>query len=128
MNNLVKYLLSAIIGSIVGFLGGLQGIAGGFYISALLLSMGVLNTQRLAAGTTLLAILPPISLGAVYTYWKAGDVDVGIAMVITLFYTLMAYFGAQYNKTVKEKDVIYSLAFLLFVTSGYFFHKARGMT
>ncbi len=124
---LVKFLLSALIGSVVGFLGGFQGVAGGFYLSALLLSMGVLNTQRLAAGTTLLAILPPISLGAVYSYWKSGDVDVGVSLTLATFYTIMSYYGAQYNKQVKEKNVVYSLALLLFLTSGYFFHKAYTM-
>ena len=118
-----KYLLATIIGSVVGFLGGLQGIAGAFYISALLLSLGVLNTQRLAAGTTLLAILPPISIGAVYSYWKSGDVDVGVAVVIAITYTIMAYYGAVYNKHISPKYVQLSLAVLLMFTSMYFFHK-----
>ena len=120
---LIKYLLAAIIGSLVGFLGGLQGIAGAFYISALLLSFGVLNTQRLAAGTTLLAILPPISLGAVYSYWKSGDIDVGIAAIIAITYSIMAYFGAIYNKKISQKHVLLSLAVLMFFTSIYFFHS-----
>ena len=119
---LKKYLLATIIGSVVGFLGGLQGIAGAFYISALLLSLGVLNTQRLAAGTTLLAILPPISLGAVYTYWKSGDVDVGVAVVVAITYSIMAYFGAKFNKVLSQKQVLLSLAVLMFLTSLYFFH------
>ena len=120
---LIKYLLAAIIGSLVGFLGGLQGIAGAFYISALLLSFGVLNTQRLAAGTTLLAILPPISLGAVYSYWKSGDIDVGIAVIIAITYSIMSYFGALYNKKISQKHVLLSLAVLMFFTSIYFFHS-----
>ena len=120
---LKKYLLAAIIGSLVGFLGGLQGIAGAFYISALLLSFGVLNTQRLAAGTTLLAILPPISLGAVYSYWKSGDIDVGIAAIIAITYSIMAYFGAIYNKKISQKHVLLSLAVMMFFTSIYFFHS-----
>ena len=118
---LKKYLLASIIGSVVGFIGGLQGIAGAFYISALLLSFGVLNTQRLAAGTTLLAILPPISLGAVYTYWKSGDVDVGVAVLVAITYSIMSYFGAKYNKNISQKHVLLSLAVLLFFTSIYFF-------
>ena len=120
---LKKYILATIIGSVVGFLGGLQGIAGAFYISALLLSFGVLNTQRLAAGTTLLAILPPISLGAVYSYWQSGDVDVGVAVVIAITYSVMSYFGAKYNERISQKHVLLSLAVLLFFTSIYFFHK-----
>lgn len=118
-----KYVLSAIIGGVVGFVGGLQGIAGAFYISALLLMTGVLPTQRLAAGTTLIAILPPISLGAAYTYWKSGDVDLKVAMTVAITYSILAYYGAQYNKQVTEKRVILSLSILMFMTSLYFFHK-----
>ena len=121
---LKKYILATIIGSVVGFLGGLQGIAGAFYISALLLSFGVLNTQRLAAGTTLLAILPPISLGAVYSYWQSGDVDVGVAVIIAITYSVMSYFGAKFNERISQKHVLLSLAVLLFFTSIYFFHKS----
>jgi len=118
-----KYILASIIGSVVGFLGGLQGIAGAFYISALLLSLGVLNTQRLAAGTTLLSILPPISLGAVYSYWKSGDVDVGVAIAIAITYSIMAYYGAKFNKKISQKNVLLSLAILLLLTSFYFFYS-----
>ena len=118
-----KYVLSAIIGGVVGFVGGLQGIAGAFYISALLLMTGVLPTQRLAAGTTLIAILPPISLGAAYTYWKSGDVDLKVAMTVAITYSILAYYGARYNKQVTEKSVILSLSILMFMTSLYFFHK-----
>ena len=71
MNNIFKYTLAALIGSLVGFIGGFQGIAGGFYISALLIMLGIADTQRKAAGTTLLAILFPISLGAVFEYRKS---------------------------------------------------------
>lgn len=119
----IKYVLSAIIGGVVGFVGGLQGIAGAFYISALLLMTGVLPTQRLAAGTTLIAILPPISLGAAYTYWKSGDVDLKVAMTVAITYSILAYYGARYNKQVTEKSVILSLSILMFMTSLYFFHK-----
>ena len=84
---------------------------------------GVLPTQRLAAGTTLIAILPPISLGAAYTYWKSGDVDLKVAMTVAITYSILAYYGAQYNKQVTEKRVILSLSILMFMTSLYFFHK-----
>ena len=39
MNKLIEYIVSAFIGIIVGFVGGLQGIAGGFYISMFLFRM-----------------------------------------------------------------------------------------
>ena len=123
MIGIMKYLLLIAIGSIVGFLGGFQGIAGGFYISMLLLFTGIAKDQRMAAGTTLLAVLFPISIGAVYEYWESGDVDVYAALVITLFYTIFAWVGAKVNLQVDETYSVLSLAVLLLFTSGYFFRE-----
>ena len=123
MIGIMKYLLLIAIGSIVGFLGGFQGIAGGFYISMLLLFTGIAKDQRMAAGTTLLAVLFPISIGAVYEYWESGDVDVYAALVITLFYTIFAWVGAKVNLQVDETYSVLSLATLLLFTSGYFFRE-----
>lgn len=123
MDNFTKYLISVFIGSLVGFIGGFQGIAGGFYISMLLLAFGIAKSQRIAAGTTLLAILWPISLGAVYEYWKTGDIEVASALIIAVFYTLFAWFGAKVNEKVKEEYVLLSLACLMLLTSFFFFHK-----
>jgi uncharacterized membrane protein YfcA len=127
MNDILKYITVIAIGSIVGFLGGFQGIAGGFYITLLLLFTGVAKTHRMAAGTTLVAILFPISIGAVYEYWESGDVDVYTALTITLFYTIFAWVGAKVNLQVDEKYSVLSLAVLLLLTSGYFFREYSGL-
>jgi len=123
MNNVLKYTLAVLIGSLVGFIGGFQGIAGGFYISALLIMLGIADSQRKAAGTTLLAILFPISLGAVFEYWKSGDIDVAVALIITFFYIIFATLGAKVNKQFEEHISLFSLAILLALTSVYFAHK-----
>lgn len=125
MNTIIKTLIAIFIGSLVGFIGGFQGIAGGFYISMLLLALGVVKTERSAAGTTLLAILWPVSIGAVYEYWKSGDIDFKLSIIITIFYTMFAWVGAKANEKVSEKYVILSLAVLMLFTSFYFFHKYR---
>ena len=125
MNAITKTLLAILIGSLVGFIGGFQGIAGGFYISMLLFAFGIAKTERSAAGTTLLAILWPVSIGAVYEYWKSGDIDITVALVIAVCYTMFAWVGAKANEKVSEKYVVLSLAVLMLLTSFYFFHKYR---
>jgi len=123
MNSIVKYIISALIGTLVGFIGGFQGIAGGFYIIMLLLATGLVETERQAAGTTLLAIIFPISAGALYEYYKSGDVDFTIGLIITFFYIIFATYGAIYNELVPEKWNVLSLGVLMFLTSFYFIHR-----
>ncbi len=123
MNIVTKYITALIIGSTVGFVGGFQGIAGGFYISMLLLLTGLAKTQRMASGTTLLAIVFPLSIGAVYEYWKTGDVDTYTGLIIAFCYMIFAWFGAKVNELVDEKYNVLSLAILLLLTSGYFFNR-----
>ena len=123
MNSLIKYLTAIAIGCVVGFIGGFQGIAGGFYISMLLLFSGIAENQKKAAGTTLLAILFPISAGAVYEYWKSDNIDIPVALIITFFYIIFAWVGAKVNPYFSESFVDLSLAVLLLLTSAYFFHK-----
>jgi len=109
-----------LIGSVVGFMGGFQGIAGGFYISALLLATGLASSQRTAAGTTLLAIIFPLSIGAVYEYYVSGDINIQHGLLIAFTYMVFAYFGAKANKFVEQKYVTLSLAVVLFLTGIYF--------
>ena len=127
MNSLIKYLTAIAIGCIVGFIGGFQGIAGGFYISMLLIFSGIVDSQKKAAGTTLLAILFPISAGAVYEYWKSDNIDIPVALIITFFYIIFSWLGAKINHNFSESFVILSLAILLMLTSFYFFYKYYGL-
>ena len=124
MNTIVKYILSALIGSAVGFIGGLQGIAGGFYIAMLLLFSGIATTQRQAAGTTLLAIVFPISIGAVFEYHQSGDVLIIPAFIIAAFYMVFALLGAKFGVNIDEESIHLSLGILLFLTSLYYFNKS----
>ncbi len=123
MNSIMKYGISILIGALVGFLGGFQGIAGGFYISVLIMATGIVPDQRKAAGTTLLAILFPLSIGAVYQYWKSGDIDIPVALLITFTYAIFATFGAIYNKKVTGDLPLISLSFLMALTSVYFGYR-----
>ena len=46
MTTLIKYIIAIFIGITVGFIGGFQGIAGGFYITALALATGIVHNHR----------------------------------------------------------------------------------
>ena len=121
--NIINYILSALIGIVVGFIGGIQGIAGGFYISLLLLMFNITKTQRETAGTTLLAIVFPLSIGALWEYYKSNDINIVVSLIVTFFYIIFAWLGAKLNKYISEKYIYLSLSILLFLTSIFYFFK-----
>ena len=78
----------------------------------------------MAAGTTLLTILAPLSIGAVYTYYKAGDIQFDSAIVIMITYTIAATFSAIYVvKYVSDKALLLAYAIYVLLLSVYFFYK-----
>ena len=119
-----KFMVGAIIGSVVGLLSGWEGISGSTFIQAGLLLSGVASTQSKAAGTTLLAMVFPISAFAVWEYYKRGDVDIWLAVVITVFYMILAWFGAKLNVIVPPSITYFATGVTLMLATAIFFYKA----
>ena len=119
-----KYLIASIIGVVTGFIAGFQGIAGSFYILTALLLTGIAKNQREAAGTTLLTIVFPLSIGAVYEYYKTGDVHWEAAAILIPCVFIASIFGAKLNKITHKKVTLFSVGVSTLVVSGYFFYKA----
>jgi len=71
----VHVLLIILLGLAVGLLVGLMGIGGGIIAVPSLVHLAGMD-QHLAQGTSLLVLLPPLGLGALWSYWKTGDVDI----------------------------------------------------
>jgi len=64
-------------GLVVGVVSGLTGVGGGILVVPFL-ALGFGIGQRLAQGTSLVAILPTAAIGAM-TYYRGGDLDVRAA-------------------------------------------------
>jgi uncharacterized membrane protein YfcA len=119
-----KLLTGLTIGSIVGIMSGIEGISGSTFIQAGILYSGVLATQGEAAGTTLMAMVFPISGLAVWEYYKRGQVDIPLACIITLSYLVTAWFGSKLNPMISPK-IIYTITGLsLMIATIIFFRKA----
>ena len=90
-----------ILGLAVGVLAGLLGIAGGiFLIPALVFFFHF--PQKLAQGTTLAVLLPPVGLGAAYLYWRAGNVDIRAAAILAIGFFIGGFFGAEETKAISN--------------------------
>jgi uncharacterized membrane protein YfcA len=73
---------------------GMLGIGGGLVvIPALVMVMGM--SQQSAQGTSLAMMLPPIGILAAYNYYKAGHVDIRIALILAIAFIAGSFFGSK---------------------------------
>ena len=82
-------------GLVAGVLSGLLGIGGGiFVIPGLVLLMGF--SQKMAQGTTLAMMVPPIGLLAAWAYYSKGYVDLKVAGLMCIGFFLGGFVGAKF--------------------------------
>ena len=108
-----------IVGIIAGVMSGLFGIGGGIIMVPSLIAffgMGMLN----ANATSLAAMLLPVGILGVVTFYKAGYINVRNALWISLGLLSGSFFGAELAVSVDVKVLskLYA-AFLLYVAIGY---------
>lgn len=94
----VGYLL---VGVFAGGLAGMFGVGGGILIvPALVWIFGF--SQKMATGTSLAVLLPPIGFFAALRFFKAGNVNVTAAAMIVTGFVLAAWFSSGYALSLPE--------------------------
>jgi uncharacterized protein len=100
------------LGFAIGIISGLIGIGGGaFLIPALVYFYGM--SQLTAQGTSLATLLLPIGIFAVWTYYKAGHVDIKIAMLVAIGFAVGGWFGGRFAQHIPDIILRRSFAALL---------------
>ena len=94
MNN-YKIILTSLIGLIAGFIGSSTGSAGGILMVSGLLLSGIFSKTKMAIGTVLLALLPPLSIGAIYAFWKKNLIDFKVSGVLIISNIIGAAIGGN---------------------------------
>jgi uncharacterized protein len=98
--NKMAIALYLAFGLVAGILSGLLGIGGGiFVIPGLVLLMGF--SQKMAQGTTLAMMVPPIGLLAALAYYKAGFVDIKVAGLMCIGFFIGGFFGAKFATAIS---------------------------
>ncbi len=93
-----------LLGLGVGIAVGLMGIGGGIVlVPALVHLLG--TEQHLAQGTSLFLQLPPIGIGALYLYWKKGNVDLRAGLVCAVGFLVGGYFGSLIAIRIPSTDL-----------------------
>ena len=90
----VTIFLVLALGVVAGVMVGLLGIGGGIVLVPAMVHVLHMD-QHLAQGTSLFILLPPIGLGALRQYWRAGNVDLRAGILCAVGMILGAYLGSK---------------------------------
>jgi len=94
-------IIIMVIGIITGVMAGMLGIGGAIImIPALVFFLGF--SQQMAQGTSLAVMLPPIGILATYNYWKAGQVDLKVALILAVMFLVGSYFGSKLALNIPQ--------------------------
>lgn len=89
------------IGAVTGAVSGMLGIGGGvFVIPAMVYLFGF--DQRMATGTSLGMLLPPIGILAFWQYYKADLVNVPAVLLLVAGFVAGSYLSAGYAINLPE--------------------------
>jgi uncharacterized protein len=101
-----------LIGLGAGLLVGLMGIGGGIVVvPALVYLLGM--DQHMAQGTSLLMLLPPLGLGALWEYWKKGEVDWRAGVICAGGFFLGGHFGGLVAVGLSSRALQATFGFFL---------------
>jgi uncharacterized membrane protein YfcA len=101
-----------VIGLVAGVLAGLFGIGGGLVIVPALVLVARMPIQ-LAVGTSLGALLLPAGLLGALVYYRAGNLNVKAALLITLGLFVGAWLGAQIAQEIRTPTLTRMFAVFL---------------
>lgn len=116
-------LWAIVTGVAVGIISGLVGIAGGAVLVPILFYWFKMN-QHMAQGTTIAVLLPPTGLLAFLKYYKAGNADLKLGLLLALGIFLGGYFGGGWAQKIPDVMLRKIFAVVLAATAvEMFFHK-----
>jgi uncharacterized membrane protein YfcA len=121
---MISEILTFFIGALAGLAGGALGQSGAEVMLPGLLILNIVPDFKTAAGTVLLAIIPPISLLAVLEYYRRGQVKVWTSVILFITYFFVAFVGAYLTRNISNKMLEYITGFYFLIISIFFFWNA----
>jgi uncharacterized protein len=92
---------AVLIGAMIGIISGLVGIGGGALLTPILIYAYKMN-QHQAQGTSLAMLLAPSGFLAFWEYYKAGNADLKLGVLIAAGVFVGGYFGGMWAQAIPE--------------------------
>jgi len=90
-----------LVGVLIGALSGLIGLGGGVLLIPILVYFFGMN-QHQAQGTSLAMLLPPSGALAFWQYYKNGNADLKLGLLIAAGVFIGGYFGGEYAQHISQ--------------------------
>lgn len=120
------WIVLILIGVASGMLSGLVGVGGGLVIvPALIIFLHF--SQKMAQGTSLAILLLPVGILAVMEYYKHGEIDIKVALIISLGFLAGGYFGSKIALILPQETVkkIFAIFIIVIGIKMLFFDKTK---
>jgi len=104
------------LGALVGFLGGLFGVGGGFLMTPALLLIGIPPAVAVASGANQIVAS---SISGAVSQWRKGNVDVTMGMVLLVAGVLGAGAGVVLFRLLQQAgqiDIVIQLSYVLLLS------------
>ena len=89
---MIQILQYVAVGLVGGILAGLLGIGGAIIVVPVLVYLFGFD-QKMAQGTTLAMLIPPVGLLAAWQYYQKGAMDLKVAGILCVGMFIGGYFG-----------------------------------
>jgi uncharacterized membrane protein YfcA len=128
MNELARIILTILIGMVSGIIGGSTALGGALIIIPAFDFFNIIPSYSKIVGTTLFALLFPLSILAVLEYAKYDEIDYKLALILAISYIIFSYIGSAINVYFKKHNKLHMLkyfsAFMLIISGLYFAYDA----
>lgn len=81
-----------------------MGIGGGVVVVPALVYLFAMD-QHVAQGTSLFLLLPPLGLGAIFSYWKNRNLDLPAGIACALGFLFGGYFGGRIAVSIPSRTL-----------------------
>ncbi|MDE3144734.1 MAG: sulfite exporter TauE/SafE family protein [Bacteroidota bacterium] len=123
---IMMMVILLLIGLFSGALSGMIGVGGGIVIVPALVYF-LAFSQKEAQGTSLGILLLPVGILGVIQYYKQGQVDLRVVLIVSLAFLAGNYFGSKLALSLPDKTLkkIFAVILVIVAVKIFFFDTAK---
>ena len=120
MNNILRYVLSFIIGLIGGTTFIYIGVGTSLMIP-LIIFLGVIENFQKVIGTIIIPVVSPVTIFPLYEFYKRDLIDIKVGLFLAVGYFIGSYVTSKYFLNVFNKDTLCLVYGLFSIVIGFIF-------